>query len=562
MNTEKETRVKRPEMVDWYAPFQLVKTGAQTFFTTLLGGMIDNRRIIAVEDASAAEIPDFSENDQFCFDYMADTGDGWNSTFSMAVLLTSPELNVGGRTLERADLVVLGGDEVYPVASKEAYAERFVSPFNQAGRSIRARLNLKSLPQRPLFMVPGNHDWYDSLGSFSRRFFGYHDGASTQSRDIGQFKTSQGRSYFALKLPHDWQLWALDIQLGEDIDNQQFVFFRKCARSIGPQTNIILCTAAPIIVSGRQVQGQSLDFSIDRITRLAFDKGAKVPVHLAGDVHNYQRYQVEEDTRGNGTGDRVKYKRHHIVSGGGGAFLHPTHAFPGGTSERPAAKPCKLYPEPEVSKRLSHRLLAFAITHPPMAALIGGLYLSFFWQTGTHVNFWGIPLLHPLSLLLILTAVAGCVAFAGTDSVGKTLWGALHGVGHLFMAVASWRLGEALTETLGGSLGLDGVIAAYCLRLTTFVVGSLLGGTLFGVYLWCSLNLFRLHHNEAFSALCWPHHKNFLRCYVQSDGTLKILAIGVERTASEEGSHPVATHLIEEITVAPNQPETTGSGDS
>ena len=56
----------------------------------------------------------FSEKDDFWFDFMADTGDGGNSSYAIARLLAQPfiRLKEGGsvRTLPRGDLLLIGGD--------------------------------------------------------------------------------------------------------------------------------------------------------------------------------------------------------------------------------------------------------------------------------------------------------------------------------------------------------------------------------------------------------------------------------------------------------------------
>ncbi|HEY6179460.1 MAG TPA: hypothetical protein VIX73_33625, partial [Kofleriaceae bacterium] len=56
-----------------------------------------------------------------------------------------------------------GGDLVYPVASREEYEQRLVMPYEHALPHTRA-------PHPDVFAIPGNHDWYDSLISFTRRF--------------------------------------------------------------------------------------------------------------------------------------------------------------------------------------------------------------------------------------------------------------------------------------------------------------------------------------------------------------------------------------------------------
>ena len=49
---------------------------------------------------------------------MADTGDGFDATYSVAYLLAQPSLTVDGETLPRGQALVLGGDQVYPTAEQ------------------------------------------------------------------------------------------------------------------------------------------------------------------------------------------------------------------------------------------------------------------------------------------------------------------------------------------------------------------------------------------------------------------------------------------------------------
>jgi len=75
-----------------------------------------------------------------------------------------------------------------------AYEDRFIGPF-------AAALPKTDAPDKPdLYALPGNHDWYDGLVTFLRVFC-VRDGR------VGNWVTRQRRSYFALKLPHDW--WGL-----------------------------------------------------------------------------------------------------------------------------------------------------------------------------------------------------------------------------------------------------------------------------------------------------------------------------------------------------------------
>src|SRR5205085_933929 len=133
--------------------------------------------------------------DEFWIDYIADVGDGWDSTYTMAYHLTQPQLNFnqnlkydekGATTTNRGNLLIFGGDEVYPTASFEAYEQRLVKPYETA-------FSPKISDTSPtVFAIPGNHDWYDSLVSFSHIF--------CEHLPFAGWKTLQDRSYFAIKL--------------------------------------------------------------------------------------------------------------------------------------------------------------------------------------------------------------------------------------------------------------------------------------------------------------------------------------------------------------------------
>lgn len=56
----------------------------------------------------------FSEKDGMWFDFMADTGDGGNSSYTVARLLAQPSIHVQNndsvRSLPRGSLLLIGGD--------------------------------------------------------------------------------------------------------------------------------------------------------------------------------------------------------------------------------------------------------------------------------------------------------------------------------------------------------------------------------------------------------------------------------------------------------------------
>src|SRR5262249_37608657 len=66
--------------------------------------------------------------------------------------------------------------------------------------------------------------------------------------------------------------------------------------------------------------------------------------------------------------------------------------------------------------------------------------------------------------------------------------------------------------------------------LLIFVMGWVVGSVILGIYLLISLNIFKRHSNEAFSALACPDWKNFLRLKIDANG-LTIFPIGIRRVA-------------------------------
>jgi len=552
---------KKPDMVDWYAPAQLLTTGLQTLLSTRLGAMIDNRRFVNSSSSAGDGIvdlsiePDGSPRATISFDFMADTGDGWFSTYSMALLLTLPELQVGTGRIPRSDFLVLGGDQVYPVASKDEYARRLVWPFNEASRTVRG-LSEPRIEKRDVFLTPGNHDWYDSLSSLTHRFV---VGPSGKGKEFGSFRTRQNRSYFLIKLPHDWQIWAIDIQLERALNVEQDYFFSQEAKKLTPRNKVILCSAEPGLVYGRSAD-EKLVFNLKRMMRYIENSGARVVLQLAGDVHNYQHYEVDhQPERG-----APSHKQHRVVAGGGGAFLHPTHAFPdspdpwrqeenvgeGPADGDPAVVPADrdddayrpkvVYPPASTSFKLSHRLFAFAFTHMSFSCLLGLFYLMIFGSFDFAVPLWSLPWRHPLSSAWALLLVGGCVAFADQKGVGKILVGLGHAAAHLiagaiaWIAVRSWQPVEQFTW-----------FQLYVALAGLFVYGGVVGGTIFGAYLWLTLNLLKSNHNQAFSALAIQDYKCLLRCQIDDAGTLRVKAIGVERMVRDVADPPPSVHLIE-----------------
>jgi hypothetical protein len=313
-------RLRRGElaqMVDWFDPGLLAKVAVRSIISATLGQYTDQRLMQAATDnASWDELAaryDYSgtgkpgeaiepgRDGAVWVDYIADLGDGFEATYAMAYLLSAETLTVHGepRPLPAGKLLIMGGDQVYPDATKQEYQSRLLDPYEWAFTT--------DTPQRKLFAIPGNHDWYDGLSSFSALFCSARDRISNgQGRQIGGWRCHQERSYFAIKLPHNWWIWGPDIQLADNLDDSQRDYFDLMAEQTGPDDKIILCLAEPSWLH------KNYD-NMHEISMLARQNGARICAVIAGDWHHYSRYTSEI------LGTQF------ITSGGGGAFTHATH---------------------------------------------------------------------------------------------------------------------------------------------------------------------------------------------------------------------------------------------
>src|SRR4051794_9459455 len=350
------------DQVRWLAPAQLLRTAVQVGLASAFSTFTDKRelqRTFPADPLALAPDPDGG-----CWiDFMADTGDGFDSTYTVASLLAVEQLMVTGpdgerHQLPRGRLLVLGGDEVYPTASSERYEDRLKGPLRTALRAddVRPAVEVggEARPGAPLLLaLPGNHDWYDGLTAFLRVF--------GQQRRIGGWQTVQGRSYFVMQLPGGWWLAGLDSQLGSEIDDPQLDFFRiQLTERLQPGDGVILCCASPTWVrtpsdarafdSFHYFERTVVTEVTDRSTGRTRPTGAQVRLWLTGDQHHYARYaEIREPDRSNdvvGAMERAEPDRREsqsvadrpasadgsarqmITSGLGGAYLAPTHHLP------------------------------------------------------------------------------------------------------------------------------------------------------------------------------------------------------------------------------------------
>lgn len=499
-------RGKLPQMVDWFDPLVLGMVAIRTLISTTIGEYadqrpmqevvdgdkgplltrrhdysklgVDKRSVLAPEgdpenprcddrcnpkeDAFQADVPPrqlkLDEQGAMWVDFIADLGDGFEATYAMACLLATNKLEVSGTSrrekleLPAGQILIFGGDLAYPNATLDEYRARCVNPYNWAFTADRG----KAEPGRELFFVAGNHDWYDGLSAFTHQF-------CYESEAIGGWRCTQQRSYFAIKLPHDWWIWGVDVALGDGIDTGQLSYFQAIANDMDREKNpkIVIILHAPDWTK----RGYR---ALMRICDEARQKG-EVCAILAGDLHHYSRYRSFQNKKGSPAREPPLDL---IVSGGGGAFAHPTHDQPdhlevdstvagrasldtGSLAVKVEQEPnyhfraMSFYPSKWRSRALALKNLWLPLHNKRFALLMGFIYLFFAWIFNTSVPAEFAP--KPSDSIFDLH-VSDAAALAATARSNPTFFFMLLGlwVGLVFYVDA--RLKHKLWKWLNGPI--------------------------------------------------------------------------------------------------------------
>jgi hypothetical protein len=344
-------KFERP--VAWLLGRQLIASLKFILLFTAFKGKLDARDWMEAEVFPADDSDHFwsrqdaNTEEEFWFDYIADSGDGQRAMYSVASLCLSDlaistETQVGetvefvdgtdpakqGKTLlPRGAFLFIGGDTSYHIADYATLANRVQNPFWWAFNDLKGSVDGQ---RHLLFGIPGNHDYYDSLDGFNRQFRRPSSGDKIVAGErppllmLPTFERRQSASYVALHLPFDWWFWGLDTEAGE-IDFRQLEFFRKLQEDHQP-AKLIVATPEPAIVFGKpaeEEENQSKTFKAIGLERPFLRKPEPLPknkcrLDLSGDVHHYARYF------GPSPGSDTPHNYASVMAGGGGAFFHPT----------------------------------------------------------------------------------------------------------------------------------------------------------------------------------------------------------------------------------------------
>ena len=391
-----------PGMVRWYDPKQLSETGMRDVITRIFGQYADQRMLQATVDGFTPEVMkdvvskrhDYSNSNEFkradaiWVDYTADLGDGFDATYAIASLIAADGLDVpGAGRLPGGRFLLLGGDQVYPFPTRADYVTKFAQPYAFAlpGSADEA-------PKRDLFALPGNHDWYDGLNAFDNMFckarFASYGPVKDENR-IGGFVCPQHRSYWSIRLPHNWWIWGADIQLSHYLDAGQILYFKEVARDMAAASTteppkVILCISEPSWMNEQRAEEQG-EQNLDTIVNIALDHRARIAAVLTGDFHHYARYYAPE------------LGLNFITAGGGGAYFSPTHLLkdelplrfdgndykldlnckPPAAPGQPPQESC--WPPRSRSRWLSLNALGFPLRNYAFAMALGFIYWLLAW---------------------------------------------------------------------------------------------------------------------------------------------------------------------------------------
>ncbi|MGJ8623891.1 MAG: metallophosphoesterase [Yoonia sp.] len=595
--------VQKPA-VGWFNLQMLITVAIQALITAATGHRTTRREVLAALDQAPHDsnpiptpptrtaVPDTGED--IWVDYVADLGDGFDATYSIAWLIGRDYLGLSkdgmqcpqpvpedcmteapvadfqglDHVLPAGSVTVFGGDLVYPTASRQNYEDRTIGPYHAARPWQHVDGNNAG---RALYSIPGNHDWYDGLASYVHRF-------CQRGRWMGAWQVQQKRSYFAQRLGQGFSIWGIDLATAYDFDAAQLDYFKEQANLLEDNENVILCTPTPAWAKRDTGASDAPDSDAWRSIKLIMDtvgaakgRGANAPrvaVVISGDHHHYVRHQ-ETDT---GQNPPVSL----ITCGGGGAFTLGTDTVPAkidigdsGEAEKQAS-----FPDADESRKMRIGVFRMVFRHKLFCAALAAVMIFLVWQmqsasrallgsvevafnmtvsleetvlAALSRDFWdflaaAIKTLSftPALLLLVLGVLGGFIGFAHASRAKTSpVWaapvmGTLHFLAQLAVAFVIAMLGLSLLGHIGAGLWMF-------LILLPFVILALIWlftGLVFSTYIWISNALFKLHQQEIYSAQAIEGWKSFLRMRIGPEG-LTIYPIGLRDIVQDWQPSPV-----------------------
>lgn len=563
--------------VNWYDFIKLRDTFMSVADSERVLGMIDKRE---VENAYAKDTKfDYTNKEELWLDFIADTGDGFNSTTSVFYTLSREQINICDKnnkdiTLQRGNILVMGGDLVYPDASEIQYINRFKGPLRFVFPNSKLLEDNKSHPD--LFAIPGNHDWYDGLSAFTRMM--------CQQKKIGGYQTKQNRSYFSLELKENLLFFGIDNQLEGDLDIPQIAYFMDIINNKSNNNkplHIILCVAEPSWYNYRLMDKGKRPQKFDNInyfmkTLKNINSNIKFDVVVTGDIHHYAHYE-------NNSNKNEADVAHFITSGGGGAFKHVTNFLDNkeyidlpnpDTSSSINFKLDKetKYPSSEFSKKHILKNLFFPFSNfkftSQMMALVAFSTFLFYLVTNTQgysllvdhthtwlemfCNTWHVLVSYTLSLVplfLLGLAIYGIIQAVQPSEINKhklnkyitlkyiTAFLAAGLQYLLFITIVFFFYKfyhfnpsiHNISKIYNSNAAISTLAKAVGFIFTNSILSGFLLSFIYGIYLIISYHFWNFSITEASSSNIVEGYNNFLRFKI-TDKKIHIYVIKIEKT--------------------------------
>ena len=285
-------------------------------------------RLFAVEPEGVAGNADFS------FLVLGDTGEGGAAQHS----LRDKYLFLGKRP--DVKFLVISSDVIYPAGAMKDYEPNFYLPFKGF--------------TKPIYAIPGNHDWYDALEGFAANFMKPAAARVAMRKRVDMdgrlTTTTEGRIDRSIKeaarlrqefgVSNGWQhgpffelqterfaLIAVDTGVLRQVDSRQWEWLKAALeRAKGKFTMAIL--GHPLYAGGRYQAGPEDVLAGEWTPQPQLSSGDEAPfaaihrllkkhqveVVMAGDTHYFEHYQEDYPA------DGKTRSMHHFVNGGGGAY--------------------------------------------------------------------------------------------------------------------------------------------------------------------------------------------------------------------------------------------------
>ncbi len=257
-----------------------------------------------------------NDTTDFSFVVIGDTGEGDPSQHvlkdQLLAVSNKPDIN----------FVVVSSDIIYPSGAMRDYERKFFLPFKGV--------------TKPIYAIPGNHDWYDALDGFVATFFkpaaamkAMEARARTDLKlkspniedlqDVVNQATFLRREY-QLDVGHQnvpffqvsndyFVLLTIDTGVRRRLDSLELAWVKSVLKS-SKGKYVMALLGHPFYAIGEYQGNMSPEFhELHELLR-----AYKVPLVMAGDTHDMEYYKEAPD------GNKGPIM-HHFVNGGGGAYL-------------------------------------------------------------------------------------------------------------------------------------------------------------------------------------------------------------------------------------------------